>query len=105
MGTHATARSRERTLSDWELVKRRTAASDAVWRSADGLLYKRTGDRSVQTEADFQVALATLGYPVPEVTERGLEGGIFYFIEHSAGISLHDQALAGADPFGRVETA
>ena len=103
MDKHATARNRERTLSDWELVKRRTAAGGAVWRSADGLFYKRTGDQSVRAEADFQIALANLGYPVPEVTERGLEGDTYYFIEPSAGISLHDQALASADPTGHVD--
>jgi hypothetical protein len=98
----ATVRNQEQTLSDWELIKPRTAASGAVWRSADGLFYKRTGDQSVRAEANFQIELANLGYPVPEVTEHGLEGGTYYFIEPSAGVSLHDQALASADPFGRV---
>lgn len=102
MGGHATARNREQTLSDWELVKGRTAASGAVWRSADGLFYKRTGDESVREEADFQIDLAKLGYPVPRVPEHGLKDGTYYFVEPSAGVSLHDQALANADPSGRV---
>ncbi len=84
------------------MVKRRTAASGAVWRSSDGLLYKRTGDESVREEGDFQTDLAKRGYPVPRVTERGLKDGIYYFVEPSAGVSLHDQALASADPFGQV---
>lgn len=103
MGEHANARNQERTLSDWELVKRRTAASGAVWRSADGLFYKRTGDESIREEAAFQTDLAKRGYPVPPVTERGLKDGIYYFVEPSAGISLHDQALASADPSGLVD--
>ncbi|HEX9359226.1 MAG TPA: phosphotransferase [Streptosporangiaceae bacterium] len=102
MGEYATARNQEQTLSDWELVKRRTAASGAVWRSADNLFYKRTGDESVREEADFQVDLARRGYPVPQVTERGLNDGTYYFVEASAGVSLHDQALASADPSGQV---
>jgi hypothetical protein len=103
MGEHVTARNREQTLSDWELVKRRTAASGAVWRSADGLFYKRTGDASVRDEADFQIDLAQRGYPVLPVTERGRQDGSYYFVEPSAGVSLHDQALASADPSGQVE--
>ena len=102
MAEHATARNQEQTLSDWELVKGRTAASGAVWRSGDGLFYKRTGDESVREEADFQIDLARRGYPVPQVTERGLKDGTYYFVEPSAGVSLHDQALASADPSGRV---
>ena len=102
MGKYATARNQEQTLSDWELVKRRTAARGAVWRSADGLFYKRTGDEAVCEEADFQTDLASRGYPVPQVIERGLRDGIYYSVEPSAGVSLHDQALASADPSGRV---
>jgi hypothetical protein len=101
MGKHATAWNREQTLSNWELVKRRTAASGAVWRSANGLFYKRTGDESVREEADFLIDLAKRGYPVPQLTERGLKGGIYYFVEPSAGVSLHDQALAAQRLSGR----
>ena len=91
---YATARIQEQMLSGWELVKRRTAASGAVWRSADGPFYKRTGDESVRGEAAFQIDLAKRGYPVPSVTECGLKDGIYHFVEPSAGVSLHDQALA-----------
>jgi len=103
MGEHATARNQEQTLSDWELVKGRTAASGAVWRSADGLFYKRTGDESVREEADFQIDLARRGYPVPQVIQRGFKDGMYYFVEPSAGVSLHDRALASAEPSGHVE--
>jgi hypothetical protein len=99
VGEHATARIQEQMLSDLGLVKRRTAASGAVWRSADGPFYKRTGGESVRGEAAFQIDLAKRGYPVPSVTECGLKDGIYYFVEPSAGVSLHDQALASADPF------
>lgn len=92
----------EPTLSDWELVKRRTAADGAVWRSADHTRYKRTGDVSVRDEADYQVLLASLGYPVPEVTVRGTDGQAHYFVEKDAGQSLHDQAIAHADNAGHV---
>jgi hypothetical protein len=94
---------RKQTLSDWELAKRRTAASGAVWRSADGLFYKRTGDESVREEAAFQIDLAKRRYPVPPVTERGFKDGIYYFVEPSAGVSLHEQALVSADPSGHVD--
>jgi Phosphotransferase enzyme family len=103
MAELATARNQEQTLSDWELVKRRTAASGAVWRSGDGLSYKRTGDEAVREEADFQIDLTRRGYPVPQVTEQGLKDGTYYFVESSAGVSLHDQALASADPSGHVD--
>jgi len=33
--------------------------------SSDGLYYKRTGDASVHGEADFQLRLGELGYPIP----------------------------------------
>lgn len=93
-------------MSDWEFVKRRTAAEGAVWRSADGRLYKRTGGVSVRDEADFQLCLARLGYPVPQIVDRGIDQGIrdgaWYFTERSAGVSLHDQALAVADETGSV---
>jgi hypothetical protein len=89
-------------VSEWEFVKRRTAADGSVWRSSDGLLYKRTGDASVRDEADFQVHLAGLGYPVPQVVDGGIKDDQYYFVERSAGISLHDQALGAADELGRV---
>ncbi len=65
-------------------------------------LYKRTGTAPVRDEADFQLFLAGLGYPVPRIIDRGAEDGRYYFVEQSAGVSLHDQALAGADARGRV---
>jgi len=84
-------------VSDWELVKARTAEVGAVWRSADGLLYKRTGGGASAEARELQ-ALAGLGYPVPEVVEIGQdENGQDYFIERSVGeMSLHDRALADA---------
>jgi Phosphotransferase enzyme family len=81
---------------EWEFVKNRTAADGAVWRSCDGRYYKRTGDASVRDEADFQLSLAELGYPVPRITCRGVEDDQYYFVEPSAGVSLQDQAMAEA---------
>ncbi|MGH3773611.1 MAG: phosphotransferase [Pseudonocardiaceae bacterium] len=94
----ARAEVRKCPSSDWEFVKRRTAADGAVWRSADGLLYKRTGDTSIDAEARFQRLVAALGYPVPEVVETGQVDGVHYVVERSAGsASLHDLALANDD--------
>jgi hypothetical protein len=64
--------------------------------ASDGRYYKRTGDASVRDEADFQLSLAELGYPVPRIACRGVEDGQYYFVEPSAGVSLQDQALAEA---------
>lgn len=89
-------------MSDWEFIKRRTAAEGAVWRSADGLFYKRTGGVAVRDEADFQLSLARLGYPVPQIVKQGTDGGTWYFVERSVGVSLHDQALARAGEGGLV---
>jgi hypothetical protein len=91
-------------LSDWEFVKTRTAADGAVWRSPDGLLYKRTGTAAVAAEAHHLRELADLGYPVPEVVDAGRdERGRYYFVERSVSPrSLHDQALAGAEQTGLV---
>jgi len=89
-------------VSDWEFIKHRTAADGAVWRSADGLLYKRTGGIQVRDEAAYQECLAGLGYPVPQIVDVGAADGTWYFTEKSAGVSLHDQALACADDSGAV---
>jgi hypothetical protein len=90
-------------MSDWEFVKERTAADGAVWRSADGSLYKRTGDAELGAEADFQRMVAGLGYPVPEIVEAGNENGHYFVIERAIGdTSLHDAALADAKHGGQV---
>lgn len=91
-------------MSHWEFIKRRTAADGAVWRSSDGLLYKRTGAAALTVEASYLRELAALGYPVPQVVEVGQEhGGQHYFVERSAGeMSLHDQALADTGQTGQV---
>lgn len=90
-------------MSDWEFVKHRTAADGAVWRSTDGLLYKRTGDASVDGEAHVQRLLTDLGYPVPELVETGQIDGIYYFIEFSVGsASLHELALSDVSQAGHV---
>ncbi|MFB7517223.1 phosphotransferase [Streptomyces sp. NPDC056144] len=81
--------------TDWEFVKSRTAAIGAVWRSADGLTYKRTGGEDVAEEAAFQRRIGALGYPVPQVEAEGTEGDSQYFVERSLGKhSLHDLAVA-----------
>jgi hypothetical protein len=92
------------TLSEWEFVKTRTAASGAVWRSCEGLFYKRTGTADLMAEAECLQELAGLGYPVPEVVETGRdETGQYFFVERSVGeASLHDQALVEAEATGLV---
>lgn len=82
--------------TDWQLVKKRTADDDgAVYVSADGARYRRTGGDSLRAEAAFQQMLAGLEYPVPRVLEHGLtEDGHFYVVEESlGGQSLHELAL------------
>jgi hypothetical protein len=94
-----------RALSGWELIKARTAADDgAVWRSADGSLFKRTGGPEVDAEARFQQQIGALGYPVPEIVGVGTDDtGTHQFIERSAGIaSLHDLAVKQASPEGQL---
>jgi aminoglycoside phosphotransferase len=95
-------------MSTWELVKARTAAVDgAVWRcdtGEAGVLYRRTGDATVATEARRLIELAALGYPVPDVLDSGRDGdGDYYYTERSVGpASLHDLALADADEHGHL---
>ncbi|MDQ0847489.1 aminoglycoside phosphotransferase family protein [Streptomyces sp. V1I6] len=86
--------------TDWQLVKKRTADSDgAVYVSADGTRYRRTGGTALRDEAAFQQMAAALDYPVPRVLEHGEAGdGTFYVIEESLGSqSLHEMALASLD--------
>lgn len=90
-------------MSDWEFVKDRTAADGAVWRSADGSLYKRTGGADLQAEAEFQHMVAGLGYPVPEIVDAGNENGRYFVVERAIGdVSLHEEALADAKERGYV---
>lgn len=92
-------------MTEWELVKHRTAADDgAVWRSTDGSLFKRTGGHDVRDEADLQQRLAALGYPVPTPVDRGeLPDGSYFFTERSVGgSSLHDMAVADTQRLGHV---
>jgi hypothetical protein len=90
-------------LDTWKLVKPRTAAGGAVWRSRDGTLFKRTGGIEVRDEARFQRMLAEQGFPVPRIvqTGRGQEG--FFFVEQSLGTqSLHDMAIRDTQETGAV---
>ncbi|MFI6152167.1 phosphotransferase [Kitasatospora sp. NPDC051170] len=90
-------------MSDWEFVKDRTATQGAVWKSADGLLYKRTGGDDLREEIEFQRLAAGLGYPVPEIVDSGSENGGYYVIERSLGsTSLHEEARADAMRDGQV---
>lgn len=90
-------------MSDWEFVKDRTATQGAVWRSADGLRYKRTGGEDLREEMEFQRLAASLDYPVPEIVDSGTENGGYFVIEPSLGAaSLHDEALADAQRNGEV---
>lgn len=86
--------------TDWRLVKKRTADADgAVYVSADGTRYRRTGGPALRSEAAFQQMAATLGYPVPQVLELGeTSAGTFFVDEESlGGQSLHEKALASLD--------
>ncbi|MEV7114339.1 aminoglycoside phosphotransferase family protein [Streptomyces anulatus] len=86
--------------TDWRLVKKRTADADgAVYVSADGTRYRRTGGAALRSEAAFQQMATGLGYPVPGVLDRGeLGDGTFFVDEESlGGQSLHEKALASLD--------
>ncbi|MFD5208624.1 aminoglycoside phosphotransferase family protein [Streptomyces anulatus] len=90
--------------TDWRLVKKRTADADgAVYVSADGTRYRRTGGTALRSEAAFQQMAAALDYPVPQVLEHGeTSDGTFFVDEESlGGQSLHEEALASLD--GRRE--
>ncbi|MGY3676443.1 phosphotransferase [Streptomyces sp. TE33382] len=84
----------------WRLVKKRTADADgAVYVSADGTRYRRTGGAALRSEAAFQQMAAGLGYPVPRILEHGeTSDGTFFVDEESlGGQSLHERALASLD--------
>ncbi|MER5969434.1 phosphotransferase [Streptomyces sp. NPDC002055] len=86
--------------TDWRLVKPRTADADgAVYVSADGSRYRRTGGEGLRREAAFQQRAADWDYPVPHVLEQGrLPDGAFFVDEESVGTqSLHEMALASLD--------
>ncbi|GHB71139.1 hypothetical protein GCM10010331_68710 [Streptomyces xanthochromogenes] len=86
--------------NDWRLVKKRTAdAGGAVYVSANGTRYRRTGGAALRSEATFQQMAAGLGYPVPQVLELGESNdGTFFVDEESLGEqSLHEKALASLD--------
>ncbi|WP_405365712.1 hypothetical protein [Kitasatospora sp. NBC_00039] len=90
-------------MSDWEFVKNRTATEGAVWKSTDGLLYKRTGGEDLRAETEFQQLAANLGYPVPEIVDSGSEDGRYFVVERAIGdTSLHEEALADAGRDGQV---
>ncbi|MBB1252551.1 phosphotransferase [Streptomyces sp. OF3] len=82
--------------TSWRFVKKRTAADGAVYVSADGTRYRRTGGAELQAEAAFQRRLADLDYPVPRVLEEGVTGdGHLYVVEESLGDqTLHERAVA-----------
>ncbi|MGV9342891.1 phosphotransferase [Streptomyces sp. NPDC003688] len=83
----------------WRFVKKRTAADGAVYVSADGSRYRRTGGPELQAEAAFQRRIADLGYPVPHVLEEGVtDDGHYYVVEESLGDqTLHERAVAALD--------
>ncbi|MFE1028616.1 aminoglycoside phosphotransferase [Streptomyces sp. NPDC058818] len=83
----------------WRFVKKRTAADGAVYVSADGTRYRRTGGAELQAEAAFQRQIADLDYPVPHLLEEGVtDDGHYYVVEESLGDqTLHDRAVASLD--------
>ncbi len=90
-------------MSGWTFVKHRTATEGAVWKSADGLFYKRTGGEDLRAEAEFQQLAASLGYPVPEIVDSGSEDGRYFVVERAIGdTSLHEEALTDAGRDGQV---
>lgn len=94
-------------MDDWQFVKTRTATTGgAVWKSADGALYMRTGGEDVQREATFQRRVFQAGYPVPEIVASGHGPEGYFFTERSLGSgSLHTEAVAEARRNGRVSDA
>ncbi|WP_018569224.1 phosphotransferase [Streptomyces sp. PsTaAH-124] len=83
----------------WRFVKERTAADGAVYVSADGTRYRRTGGPELRAEAAFQRRIAALDYPVPHLLEEGLtDDGHCYVVEESlGGQTLHERAMAALD--------
>ncbi|WP_310727899.1 phosphotransferase [Streptomyces sp. N2A] len=83
----------------WRFVKKRTAANGAVYVSADGARYRRTGGAELRAEAEFQRRIADLDYPVPHLLEEGFtDDGHYYVVEESLGDqTLHDRAVASLD--------
>nr|WP_168723233.1 phosphotransferase [Streptomyces sp. SAT1]ANO42828.1 aminoglycoside phosphotransferase [Streptomyces sp. SAT1] len=83
----------------WRFVKKRTGADGAVYVSADGARYRRTGGPELRAEAAFQRRITAWGYPVPHLVEEGLtDDGHYYVVEESLGEqTLHDRALAALD--------
>jgi hypothetical protein len=90
-------------MGDWKFVKNRTATQGAVWKSDDGLLYRRTGGEDLREEIEFQRLVADLGYPVPEIVDSGSENGTYFVTERSLGdTSLHEEALTDTLRDGQV---
>jgi aminoglycoside phosphotransferase len=85
--------------SNWRFVKKRTAADGAVYVSADGARYMRTGGADLRAEAAFQRHLTDLDYPVPHVLQEGVtDDGHYYVVEESLGNqTLHERAAASLD--------
>ncbi|MYV43013.1 phosphotransferase [Streptomyces sp. SID1328] len=85
--------------STWQFVKKRTAADGAVYVSADGTRYRRTGGPELHAEAAFQRRIADRNYPVPHVLEEGItDDGHYYVVEESLGSqTLHERAVASLD--------
>jgi len=84
-------------LEEWVFVKERGAITrtGAVYRSADGKFYLRTGAASIiRGEAEFGRETRRQSFPVPEVTEIGqFPDGSGYFVETSAGTETFGEIL------------
>ncbi|GAA2264753.1 hypothetical protein GCM10010232_66160 [Streptomyces amakusaensis] len=85
---------------NWRYVKKRTAADGAVYVSADGTRYRRTGGPELRAEARFQRLIADLDYPVPHILDEGItDDGHYYTVEESLGDqTLHNQAITSPGP-------
>lgn len=78
-----------RTLSDWEFVKTRTASDGTVWRSPEGLFYKRTGTSAVRAEAHHCPMLEIVPF------KGGTKGYAFTADQRDRYLAELDQAALG----------
>jgi len=81
--------------TNWNFVKARTLGQGAVYLSADGNRYLRTGsDEYIRDEAEFAKSIHDMGFPVPEVLSDGtIDANTYYFTESSLGTKTFGDAF------------